>query len=159
MLTHCGNITIEIEGLEHVSHCVDNIMDFISFACDSFELGKTSLKKLSLNFDKRESDVSGAFIYGGEFTSVIMLHTWNGLSDILRILAHELTHGAQWYHNRLKWSYREHSINKGTLEQVFMWNGEEVNINLPYEERPWEIEAFKNQIGLCIEYTMHMTCR
>lgn len=70
-------------------------------------------------------------------------------SDILRTLAHEMIHVQQIVSGRLQYRYWK---SDGQLHA--RWEGKELGVqsHIPYEEQPWEIEAYENQEKLFRKY-------
>ena len=60
--------------------------------------------------------------------------------EVLRTIAHELVHCAQYATGRLN-------------EDMTVWCGKKVPSNLSYDKQPWEIEAFSVGDILCMEYS------
>jgi hypothetical protein len=82
-----------------------------------------------------------AFIIGERNQYIIYVDDLNR-EESLTILSHELIHLQQYSSGRLI-----------RMEDHFMmFDGEAYNVNeIPYKERPWEIEAFKNETDLKIK--------
>ena len=64
-------------------------------------------------------------------------------SNLNIILCHEMVHLSQYIRRDLKLD-----LNK----KEFTWKGVKYNASVPYDERPWEIEAFSKQDKLYKEY-------
>lgn len=73
-------------------------------------------------------------------------------SDILTTLAHEMIHVEQIVSGRLQYRYwkSDHQLHA-------RWEGKELGVksHIPYEQQPWEIEAFDNQYALFKKYYFH----
>jgi len=71
-------------------------------------------------------------------------HSYNlilrdGVCGLTDIVCHEMVHLEQYESGRLSLSLEE---------KEFTWEGEVFPASVPYEERPWEIEAFSDQVKI-----------
>jgi hypothetical protein len=80
-----------------------------------------------------------AYIRGVNKQYIIWIDKMDKLKTI-NTLSHELIHLKQYETNRL-------IVN----DKVVIWKGEKIDLmNVPYSERPWEIEAFEKETDLNI---------
>jgi hypothetical protein len=87
--------------------------------------------------DQNSLDLTASII-GANDQYIIYIDNVDRITAI-KSLSHELIHLQQYSSNRLS------VIGSG----VVIWNGKEINVlDIPYNDRPWEIEAFKGQYEL-----------
>lgn len=80
----------------------------------------------------------GAAIFGSGNSYLIYVDPSIGKKEIITIMSHELIHLRQYFSEDLK------VLNGST--GIVKWKGEEISVlNLDYNLRPWEIEAFAEQ--------------
>jgi predicted metallopeptidase len=85
---------------------------------------------------KKQNDMDlGASIIGANDQYIIYINEMSRATST-KIISHELIHLEQYDSNRLR------VIGNG----VVIWEGKEMNVlDIPYNDRPWEREAFKRQ--------------
>ena len=94
--------------------------------------------EVKINFQRENEMELEAHIVGEDPQYAIYVTDMDRRTS-LRILAHELYHLQQYHTKRL--------INKGN--GIVSWEGNDVDVlSIPYNERPWEKEAFDNQSTL-----------
>ena len=73
---------------------------------------------------------------------VIELHSNQSTSEMITTLAHELVHVEQTVSNRLVYKF-DKDVNKLLVN----WEGKNLgeSSQIPYRERPWEVEAFSKE--------------
>jgi hypothetical protein len=88
---------------------------------------------------KQQNDMDlGASIIGAKDQYIIYINKMSKTTST-KIISHELIHLEQYDSDRLR------VIGNG----VVMWEGREINVlDIPYNDRPWEKEAFKRQDDL-----------
>lgn len=88
---------------------------------------------------KNQNDMDlGASIIGANDQYIIYINNMSRTTST-KIISHELIHLEQYDSNRLR------VIGNG----VVIWEGKEINVlDIPYNDRPWEKEAFKRQDDL-----------
>jgi predicted metallopeptidase len=88
---------------------------------------------------KNQNDMDlGASIIGTNDQYIIYINNMSRTTST-KIISHELIHLEQYDSNRLR------VIGNG----VVIWEGKEINVlDIPYNDRPWEKEAFKRQDDL-----------
>ena len=90
------------------------------------------------NFNNQNNMDLTASIIGADDQYIIYINNVDRITAI-KSLSHELIHLQQYYSGKLR------VIEAG----VVMWNGKEINVlDIPYNDRPWEIEAFQGQTDL-----------
>jgi predicted metallopeptidase len=88
---------------------------------------------------KQQNDMDlGASIIGAKDQYIIYINKMSRTTST-KIISHELIHLEQYDSGRLR------VIGNG----VVIWEGKEINVlDIPYNDRPWEREAFKRQDDL-----------
>lgn len=90
------------------------------------------------NFKKQNDMDLGASIIGTNDQYIIYINELSRITST-KIISHELIHLEQYDSGRLR------VISSG----VVLWEGKEMNVlDIPYNERPWEKEAFRRQDDL-----------
>lgn len=90
------------------------------------------------NFKKQNDMDLGASIIGANDQYIIYINELSRITST-KIISHELIHLEQYDSGRLR------VIESG----VVLWEGKEMNVlDIPYNERPWEKEAFRRQDDL-----------
>ena len=99
-------------------------------------------KEVRDNFTKQTGQELRACIIGEGYQYAIFVDESMGRDESLVILSHELYHLQQYHSKRLV------VLDNGIVN----WEGEKMDVmSLPYNDRPWEKEAFNNQRKLEIE--------
>lgn len=91
-----------------------------------------------INFERENNISLKAFIVGSGFRYAIFTEDLDRMESIT-VFSHEMIHLKQYNSNRLI-----------VLENgVVSWEGKKMDVNsIPYNERPWEKEAFQNETKL-----------
>ena len=71
----------------------------------------------------------------------IEIHPGIGAAEILKTLAHEMTHIKQYAYNE-------------TNETLTRWKGKKIDSDIDYWVQPWEIEAFGTEVGLFSKFVV-----
>lgn len=88
--------------------------------------------KLVKRFDKDNIEMQ-AILQGYPDIKQYCLYLRSTATDLLTIICHEMIHLSQYYRGDLR-----------VVGTTFKWKGQDYN-KIPYNDRPWEKEAFGNQ--------------
>ena len=127
-----------------------NYSDYIH-ACGSVLGIQDSLTEVTIEFKKKCDNDAGGFCYGDtdEIDIEIATHVQGEplpSEDIMRNIAHEMIHAQQIITGRLE-NVGMQLLQSGdaqTLVNVVIWDGETFT-NTPYDEQPWEKDAYARE--------------
>ena len=127
-----------------------NYSDYIH-ACGSVLGIQDSLTEVTIEFKEKCDNDAGGFCWGDtdEIEIEIATHVQGDplpSEDIMRHIAHEMIHAQQIITGRLEDVGLQllQSGDAQTLVNVVIWDGE-VFTNTPYDEQPWEKDAYARE--------------
>ena len=119
---------------------------FISKELMSFKKLSTLKIKINVRRTTLGTRTLGRVTHDSKFFAqkefVIELHSNQSTSEMITTLAHELVHVEQTVSNRLVYKF-DKDVNKLLVN----WEGKNLgeSSQIPYTERPWEVEAFSKE--------------
>jgi hypothetical protein len=135
-LTENNNIT-NFSKHQYVDTVVSVGLDVLNIK-DNYVTIRDVPEQIVESFKKQNDMDLGASIVGTDDQYIIYINEMSRITST-KILAHELIHLEQYDSGRLR------VIKNG----VVIWEGKEMNVlDIPYNDRPWEREAFKRQDDL-----------
>ncbi len=98
-------------------------------------------EEVRINFERENNISLNAFIIGSDYRYAIYTQDLDRMESIT-VLSHEMIHLKQYNSKRLV------VIGNGVVE----WEGQKMDVNsIPYNERPWEREAFNQETKIAKE--------
>jgi len=110
----------------------------VSVGLDSLGLEKVTvmIKDIEIQRDLGDDYQAAAYVEAGDskFGNQYLIYIKKGSRiEMIKILSHELIHIQQYYTKKLKYDKGDYVV----------WDGDSLNIlEIPYDKRPWELEAF-----------------
>ena len=135
-LTENNNIT-NFSKHQYVDTVVSVGLDVLNIK-DNYVTIRDIPEQIVESFKKQNDMDLGASIVGADDQYIIYINEMSRTTST-KIISHELIHLEQYDSNRLR------VVGNG----VVIWEGKEMNVlDIPYNDRPWEREAFKRQDDL-----------
>lgn len=132
-----NNTIVNFSKHQYVDTVVSIGLDILNIK-DNYVTIRNVPEQIVESFKKQNDTDLGASIIGANDQYIIYINEMSRTNST-KIISHELIHLQQYNSGRLR------VIGSG----VVMWEGKEIIVlNIPYNDRPWEREAFKRQDDL-----------
>jgi predicted metallopeptidase len=132
-----NNSIVNFSKYQYVDTVVSIGLDVLNIK-DNYVTIRDVPEQIVDNFKKQNDMDLGASIIGANDQYIIYINEMSRTTST-KIISHELIHMKQYDSGRLR------VIGSG----VVMWDEKEMNVlSVPYNDRPWEKEAFQNQNDL-----------
>jgi predicted metallopeptidase len=132
-----NNTIINFSKHQYIDTVVSVGLDILNIK-DNYVTVRDIPEQIVESFKKQNDLDLGASVIGANDQYIIYTNEMSRTTST-KIISHELIHLEQYDSGRLR------VIGNG----VVIWEGKEINVlDIPYNDRPWEVEAFKRQDDL-----------